>query len=139
MVHREPLHFGVQHRFSRGRRTASRGSHPPGPRLDRVAGSHPLRAVHLRLKDSGLWSFPFTKIEVDRNWTATVRMVADLLRGSGSRASTVVSERLTPGAAAGPASPPSLVHAAAFRCSHLRCWPTADALLGVYVKMAALC
>jgi len=33
-----------------------------------------------RLKDSGLLSFPFTKIEANRNWMATVMMSADLVR-----------------------------------------------------------
>ena len=33
-----------------------------------------------RLKDSGLLSFPFTDIEANRNWMATVLMAADLVR-----------------------------------------------------------
>jgi len=33
-----------------------------------------------RLKDLGLLSFPFTKIEADRNWMATVLTATDLVR-----------------------------------------------------------
>jgi hypothetical protein len=49
--------------------------------LDRIMRAHAHVEQHIsRLKDSGLLSFPFTKIEANRNWMATVMMSADLVR-----------------------------------------------------------
>ena len=95
-----------------------------------------------RLKDSGLLSFPFTDIEANRNWMATVLMAADLLRWFQLLCLDGYWRKARPKALRWGLlhAPGRLVHTARHLVVRiLDGWPSADALLGAYEKMAALC
>ncbi len=81
IVRREPLHPGVQHSLFPSLEYRYWGFYTDQDgdvvELDRIMRAHAHVEQHIsRLKDSGLLSFPFTKIEANRNWMATVMMAA---------------------------------------------------------------
>lgn len=85
IVRREPLHRGVQHSlfWSLEYRYWGFCTDQDGDavKLDRIMWAHAHVEQNISCqKDLGLLSFPFTDIEANRNWMATVLMAADLLR-----------------------------------------------------------
>jgi hypothetical protein len=76
IVRREPLHPGVQHSLFPSLEYRYWGFYTDQDgdpvELDRITRAHAHVEQHIsRLKDSGLLSFPFTKIEANRSWMAT--------------------------------------------------------------------
>jgi hypothetical protein len=147
IVRREPLHPGVQHSLSPsleyrywGFYTDQKGDPVD---LDRIMRAHAHVEQNIsRLKDSGLLSFPFTKIDANRNWMATVMMAADLVRWVQLLCLDGYWRKARPKALRWGFfhSPGRLVHTARQRVVPiLDGWPSADALTGAYEKMAALC
>ncbi len=85
IVRREPLHPGAQHSLfpSLEYRYWGHYSDQDGEavELDLTMRAHAQVELHLqRLKDSGLLAFPFSDLEANRTWMATVMMSADLVR-----------------------------------------------------------
>ena len=95
-----------------------------------------------RLKDSGLLRFPFSNLEANRTWLLVVAGAADLVRWFQLLC-------LDGALAQGPAQDTALElppRAGTTRPQRTReivrildGWPSADALIGAYTKMAALC
>ena len=85
IVRREPLHPGAQHSLFPcleyrywGHYTDQDGD---PVELDQTMRAHAHVEQHIaRLKDSGLLAFPFSDLEANRTWMATVMMAADLVR-----------------------------------------------------------
>jgi hypothetical protein len=87
-------------------------------------------------------SFPFTKIEANRNWMATVMMSADLVRWFQLLCLDGYWGKARPKALRWGLfhAPGRLIHSARKRIVRiLDGWPSADALIGAYAKLAALC
>jgi hypothetical protein len=85
IVRREPLHPGAQHSLfpSLEYRYWGHYSDQDGDPvfLDQTMRAHAHVELHIqRLKDSGLLAFPFSDLEANRTWMATVIMAADLVR-----------------------------------------------------------
>jgi hypothetical protein len=147
IVRREPLHPGVQHSLFPSLEYRYWGFYTDQDgdpvELDRIMRAHAHVEQNIsRLKDSGLLSFPFTKIEANRNWMATVMMAADLVRWFQLLCLDGFWTKARPKALRWGFfhSPGRLVHTA--RQSIVRIldgWPSAGALIGAYEKMAALC
>jgi hypothetical protein len=94
-----------------------------------------------RLKDSGLLSFPFSDLEANRTWMATVLMAADLVRWFQLLCLDAHWAKARPKALRWGLfhAPGRLVRSG--RCQIVRIldgWPSADALLGAYRKLAAI-
>ena len=146
-MRREPLHPGVQHSLFPSLEYRYWGFYTDQDgdpvELDRIMRAHAHVEQHIsRLKDSGLLSFPFTKIEANRNWMATVligRRPRPLVPAVVPRGCW--SNGPAQGTALGPVPRPGrLVHSARQEVVRiLDGWPSADALIGAYAKMAALC
>ena len=147
IVRREPLHPGVQHSLFPSLEYRYWGFYTDQDgdpvELDRIMRAHAHVEQHIsRLKDSGLLSFPFTKIEANRNWMATVMMAADLVRWFQLLCLDGYWSKARPKALRWGLfhAPGRLVHSARQRIVRiLDGWPSADALIGAYAKMAALC
>jgi len=147
IVRREPLHPGVQHSLFPSLEYRYWGFYTDQDgdpvELDRIMRAHAHVEQHIsRLKDSGLLSFPFTKIEANRNWMATVMMAADLLRWFQLLCLDGYWAKARPKALRWGIlhAPGRLVHTARQLVVRiLDGWPSAGALLGAYEKMAALC
>jgi Transposase DDE domain group 1 len=85
IVRREPLHPGAQQTLfpatdyrSWGHYTDREGS---PAELDLAMRAHAPVEDHIaRLKDSGLWRFPFSELAANRAWLALVALGADLVR-----------------------------------------------------------
>jgi len=95
-----------------------------------------------RCKDSGLLSFPFTDIEANRNWMATVLMAADLVRWFQLLCLDGYWRKARPKALRwGFLHAPGRLVCTARQHSVriLDGWPSADAIIGAYEKKAALC
>ena len=147
IVRREPLHAGVQHSLFPSLEYrywgfyADQDGNPV--ELDRIMRAHAHVEQHIaRLKDSGLLSFPFTDIEANRNWMATVLMAADLVRWFQLLCLDGYWQKARPKALRWGLfhAPGRLVHTARHLVVRiLDGWPSADALLGAYQNMAALC
>jgi len=147
IVRREPLHPGVQHSLFPSLEYRYWGFYTDQDgdpvELDRIMRAHAHVEQNIaRLKDSGLLSFPFTKIEANRNWMATVMMSADLVRWFQLLCLNGYWVKARPKALRWGLlhAPGRLVRTA--RRSIVRIldgWPSAHALLGAYQKMAALC
>jgi hypothetical protein len=85
IVRREPLHPGAQHSLfpSLEYRYWGHYSDQDGDpvELDQTMRAHAHVELHIaRLKDSGLLAFPFSDLEANRTWMASVMMAADLVR-----------------------------------------------------------
>jgi len=147
IVRREPLHPGVQHSLFPSLEYRYWGFYTDQDgdpvELDRIMRAHAHVEQNIsRLKDSGLLSFPFTKIEANRNWMTTVMMAADLVRWFQLLCLDGYWSKARPKALRWGFfhAPGRLVHSARKRIVRiLDGWPSADALIGAYAKMAALC
>ena len=85
IVRREPLHPGAQHSLFPSLEYRYWGHYTDQDgdpvELDQTMRAHAHVELHIaRLKDSGLLTFPFSNLEANRNWMATVMMAADLVR-----------------------------------------------------------
>jgi hypothetical protein len=85
IVRREPLHPGAQQTLFRSTQFRYWGhytdQHGDPTSLDGVMRAHAHVEDHIRrLKDSGLCRFPFTSLDANRAWLATVCFAADLVR-----------------------------------------------------------
>ncbi len=147
IVRREHLHPGVQHSLFPSLEYRYWGFYTDQDgdpvELDRVMRAHAHVEQHIsRLKGSGLLSFPFTKIEANRNWMATVMMAADLLRWFQLLCLDGYWAKARPKALRWGLlhAPGRLVHTARQLVVRiLDGWPSAVALIGAYEKMAVLC
>jgi len=147
IVRREPLHPGVQHSLLPSLEYRYWGFYTDQDgdpvELDRIMRAHAHVEQHIsRCKDSGLLLFPFTKIEADRNWMATVLMAADLVRWFQLLCLEGYWAKARPKALRWGFfhAPGRLVHSARRRIVRiLDGWPTADAVIGAYDKIGALC
>jgi len=143
IVRREPLHPGAQHSLfpSLEYRYWGHYSDQDGDpvELDQTMRAHAHVELHIeRLKDSGLLAFPFSELEANRTWMATVMMAADLVRwfqllcldGSWAKAQP---KALRWGLFHAPGR---LVRSGRHRVVRiLSGWPSADALLGAYRRL----
>jgi len=147
IVRREPLHPGVQHSLFPSLEYRYWGFYTDqdgdSVELDRIMRAHAHVEQNIsRLKDSGLLSFPFTKIGANRNWMATVMMAADLVRWFQLLCLDGYWSKARPKALRWGVfhAPGRLVRSARQHIVRiLDGWPSADALIGAYDKMAALC
>ena len=85
IVRHEPLHPGAQHSLFPSLEFRYWGHYSDqdgGPvELDRTMRAHAHVELHIaRLKDSRLLAFPFSDLEANRTWMASVMMAADLVR-----------------------------------------------------------
>jgi hypothetical protein len=147
IVRREPLHPGVQRSLFPSLEYRYWGFYTDQDgdvvELDRVMRAHAHVEQNIsRLKDSGLLSFPFTDIEANRNWMATVLMAADLVRWFQLLCLGGYWRKARPKALRW-----GLLHAPGrlVRSSRqhivriLDGWPGADALVGAYERLTRLC
>jgi len=147
IVRREPLHPGVQHSLfpSLDYRYWGFYTDQDGDpsELDRIMRAHAHVEQNIsRLKDSGLLSFPFTDIEANRNWMATVLMAADLLRWFQLLCLDGHWAKARPKALRWGFlhAPGRLVRSARRQIVRiLDGWPSAEAIIGAYGKIATLC
>jgi hypothetical protein len=147
IVRREPLHPGVQHSLFPSLEYRYWGFYTDQDgdpvELDRIMRAHAHVEQNIsRLKDSGLLSFPFTNIEANRNWMATVLMAADLVRRFQLLCLDGYWRKARPKALRWGFfhAPGRLVHTARQLVVRiLDGWPNADALIGAYERLAALC
>jgi hypothetical protein len=147
IVRREPLHPGVQHSLFPSLEYRYWGFYTDQDgdpvELDRIMRAHAHVEQNIsRLKDSGLLSFPFTNIEANRNWMATVLMAADLLRWFQLLCLDGYWGKARPKALRWGFlhAPARLIHSAGRLVVRiLDGWPSADAIIGAYQRMAALC
>ena len=147
IVRREPLHPGVQHSLFPSLEYRYWGFYTDQDgnpvELDRIMRAHAHVEQNIsRLKDSGLLSFPFTDIEANRNWMATVLMAADLLRWFQLLCLDGYWGKARPKALRWGFlhAPARLIHTAGRLVVRiLDGWPSADAIIGAYQRMAALC
>jgi hypothetical protein len=147
IVRREPLHPGAQHSLfpSLEYRYWGHYSDQDGDpvQLDLMMRAHAHVELHIqRLKDSGLLTFPFSDLEANRNWMATVMMAADLVRwfqllclqGNWAKARP---KALRWGLFHAPGR---LVRSGRRQIVRiLDGWPSADALLAAYRRLDAIC
>lgn len=143
IVRREPLHPGAQHSLfpSLQYRYWGHYSDQDGDpvELDKTMRAHAHVEQHIeRLKDSGLLAFPFSELDANRTWMASVLMAADLVRwfellcldGSWAKAQP---KALRWGLFHAPGR---LVRSARRNVVRiLSGWPSADALLGAYRRL----
>ena len=143
IVRREPLHPGVQHSLfpSLQYRYWGHYSDQDGDpvELDKTMRAHAHVEQHIeRLKESGLLAFPFSDLEANRNWMASVMMAADLVRwfqllcldGNWAKAQP---KALRWGLFHAPGR---LVRSGRRHVVRiLSGWPSADALLGAYRRL----
>lgn len=143
IVRREPLHPGAQHSLfpSLEYRYWGHYSDQDGEpvQLDQTMRAHAHVELHIaRLKDSGLLTFPFSDLEANRTWMATVMMAADLVRwfqllclhGSWAKARP---KALRWGLFHAPGR---LVRSGRRHIVRILAgWPSADALLGAYQRL----
>jgi hypothetical protein len=85
IVRREPLHPGAQHSLFPSLQYRYWGHYTDQDgdpvELDKTMRAHAHVELNIaRLKDSGLLAFPFSDLEANTNWMATVLMAADLVR-----------------------------------------------------------
>jgi hypothetical protein len=85
IVRREPLHPGAQHSLFPSLEYRYWGHYTDQDgdpvELDATMRAHAHVELNIqRLKDSGLLAFPFSDLEANTNWMATVLMAADLVR-----------------------------------------------------------
>lgn len=147
IVRREPLHPGVQHSLLPSLEYRYWGFYTDqdgdAVELDRIMRAHAHVEQHIaRLKDSGLLSFPFTKIEANRTWMAMVLMAADLVRWFQLLCLDGLWRVARPKALRWGLfhAPGRLVRSARRHIVRILAgWPSADALIGAYENMAALC
>ena len=146
IVRREPLHPGAQHSLfpSLEFRYWGHYSDQDGEavELDKTMRAHAHVELHIeRLKDSGLLAFPFSDLEANRTWMATVMMAADLVRwfqllcldGSWAKAQP---KALRWGLFHAPGR---LVRSARRHVVRILAgWPSADALLGAYRRLEGI-
>ena len=147
IVRREPLYPGVQHSLFPSLEYRYWGFYTDQDgdpvEFDRIMRAHAHVEQNIsRCKDSGLLSFPFTDIEANRNWMATVLMAADLLRWFQLLCLDGYWRKARPKALRWGFlhAPGRLVCTARQHIVRiLDGWPSADAIIGAYEKMAALC
>jgi len=85
IVRREPLHPSAQHSLFPSLEYRYWGHYTDQDgdpvQLDLTMRAHAHVEQHIeRLKDSGLLTFPFSDLEANRTWMASVMMAADLVR-----------------------------------------------------------
>lgn len=147
IVRREPLHPGVQHSLFPSLEYRYWGFYTDQDgdpvELDRIMRAHAHVEQHIsRCKDSGLLSFPFTKIEANRNWMAIVLMAADLVRWFQLLCLEGYWAKARPKALRWGSfhAPGRLVHSARRQIVRiLDGWPSADAVIDAHKKIEALC
>ena len=146
IVRREPLHPGAQHSLFPSLEYRYWGHYTDGDaspvELDRTMRAHAHVELHLqRLKDSGLLSFPFSDLGANRTWMQTVMMAADLVRwfqllcldGAWAKA---LPKALRWGVFHAPGRLVRRARRTVVRI--LDGWPSADALVGAYARIAAI-
>jgi hypothetical protein len=146
IVRREPLHPGAQHSLFPSLEYRYWGHYTDQDgdpvTLDQIMRAHAHVELHIgRLKESGLLAFPFSNLEANENWMATVMMAADLVRWF---------QLLCLNAHWAKARPKTLRWGLFGAPGRIICsgrsqvvrildgWPSADALLGAYRKLAAI-
>jgi len=147
IVRREPLHPGVQRSLFPSLEYRYWGFYTDQDgdpvELDRVIRAHAHVEQNIsRLKDSGLLSFPFTDIEANRNWMATVLMAADLVRWFQLLCLAGYWRKAQPKALRWGLfhAPGRLVRSSRQHIVRLLDgWQSSDALIGAYTKLATLC
>ncbi len=147
ILRREPLHPGVQHSLFPSLEFRYWGFYTDQDgdpvELDRIMRAHAHVEQHIgRLKDSGLLAFPFMKIEANRNWMTTVMMAADLVRWFQLLCLDGYWAKARPKALRWGFfhAPGRLVRRARRHIVRiLDGWPSADAIVGAYAKIHALC
>jgi hypothetical protein len=147
IVRREPLHPGAQQTLFPSTEFRYWGHYTDQDgdpvTLDATMRAHAHVEDHIRrLKDSGLCRFPFTDLDANRAWLATVCFAADLVRWFQLLCLTGQLARAEPKTMRW-----RLWHAPA-RCIHharrdivriLDGWPDAPAILAAHARIAALC
>ncbi len=143
IVRREPLHPGAQHSLfpSLEYRYWGHYSDQDGNafELDQTMRAHAHVELHIqRLKDSGLLAFPFSDLEANRTWMASVMMAADLVRWFqllclDGRWAKAQPKALRWGFFHAPGRLVRSGRRHAVRI--LSGWPSADALLGAYRRL----
>ena len=146
IVRREPLHPGAQQSLFPSLEYRYWGHYTDGDaspvELDRTMRAHAHVELHLqRLKDSGLLSFPFSDLGANRTWMQTVMMAADLVRwfqllcldGAWAKA---LPKALRWGVFHAPGRLVRRARRTVVRI--LDGWPSADALVGAYARIAAI-
>ncbi len=146
IVRREPLHPGAQHSLFPSLEYRYWGHYTDQDgdpvHLDVTMRAHAHVELHIaRLKESGLLAFPFSDLEANRTWMASVMMAADLVRwfqllcldGSWARAQP---KALRWGLFHAPGR---LVRSGRRHVVRiLSGWPSADALLGAYRRLEVI-
>jgi hypothetical protein len=146
IVRREPLHPGAQHSLfpSLEYRYWGHYSDQDGEpvELDQMMRAHAHVELNIqRLKDSGLLAFPFSELEANRNWMATVMMAADLVRWFQLLCLDGTWAKARPKALRWGLfhAPGRLVRSGRRQIVRiLDGWPSADALLGAYRRLDAI-
>ncbi len=143
IVRREPLHPGAQHSLfpSLEFRYWGHYSDQDGEavELDKTMRAHAHVELHIeRLKDSGLLAFPFSDLEANRTWMASVMMAADLVRWFQLLCLDAGWAKARPKALRWGLfhAPGRLVRSGRRHVVRiLSGWPSADALLGAYRRL----
>jgi hypothetical protein len=146
IVRREPLHPGAQHSLFPSTEFRYWGHYTDQPgdpaSLDATMRAHAHVEDHIRrLKDSGLCRFPFTDLDANRAWLATVAFAADLVRWFQLLCLTGHLARAEPKTLRW-----RLWHAPARLVRHARRdivrildgWPDAPAIIAAHTRIAAL-
>lgn len=146
IVRREPLHPGAQHslfpslEYRYWGHYTDQGGDPV--ELDLTMRAHAHVELHIqRLKDSGLLAFPFSDLNANENWMATVMMAADLVRWFQLLCLAAHWAKARPKALRWGLfhAPGRLVRSGRRQVVRiLDGWPSADALLGAYRKLDAI-
>jgi hypothetical protein len=147
IVRREPLHPGAQQTLFASTEFRYWGhwtDQPDDPvTLDASMRAHAHVEHHIRrLKDSGLCRFPFSDLDANRAWLATVCFAGDLVRWFQLLCLTGPLARAEPKTLRW-----RLWHAPARLVRHARNdivrildhWPDADAILAAHTRITALC
>ena len=143
IVRREPRHPGAQHSLfpSLEYRYWGHYSDQDGEavELDQTMRAHAHVELRLqRLKDSGLLAFPFSDLEANRTWMASVMMAADLVRWFQLLCLDGTWAKAQPKALRWGLfhAPGRLVRSGRRQVMRiLNGWPSADALLGAYRRL----
>ena len=143
IVRREPLHPGAQHSLFPSLEYRYWGHYTDQDgdpvQLDLTMRAHAHVEQHIeRLKDSGLLTFPFSDLEANRTWMASVMMAADLVRWFQLLCLDGTWAKAQPKALRWGIfhAPGRLVRTGRRHLVRiLSGWPSADALLGAYRRL----
>jgi hypothetical protein len=146
IVRREPLHPGAQHSLFPSLEYRYWGHYTDQDgdpvELDVTMRAHAHVELHIgRLKESGLLAFPFSDLDANKNWMATVMMAADLVRWFQLLCLDAQWAKARPKALRWGFfhAPGRLVRSGRRQVVRiLDGWPSADALLSAYRKLDAI-